>query len=94
MGFLRVSMSPAFGARYPEASASLKAIVGLRKHRFVADDTPADRLPLDLTSRHDVTDAHYVTLAARNDLKLATLDTVLCTKPWAAGIALNPLARV
>jgi predicted nucleic acid-binding protein len=39
----------------------------------------------------DTTDAHLVTLAKRHGLKLATLDDGLIGKPWAAGIAENPL---
>ena len=39
----------------------------------------------------DTTDAHLVTLARRHGLKLATLDEILITKPWAVGIAENPL---
>jgi hypothetical protein len=34
-----------------------------------------------------------VTLAKRHGLKLATLDRVLIAKPWAAGIAENPLLQ-
>ena len=43
------------------------------------------------TSSKDTTDAHLVTLAKRHGLKLATLDDNLVAKPWAAGIAENPL---
>jgi len=39
----------------------------------------------------DTTDAHLVTLAKRHGLKLATLDGTLIGKPWAAGVAENPL---
>jgi predicted nucleic acid-binding protein len=93
MGFLRVSMSAGFGAGYAEARTSLQAIVDLRKHRLVTDKIAAAHLPTALVSRHDITDAHYVALARAHHLKLATLDDALCAKPWAAGIALNPLAR-
>jgi len=44
-----------------------------------------------LAGRHHVTDAHFVTLAARHGLKLATLDEPLCRAPWAAGVAVHPL---
>ena len=94
MGFLRVSMSAGFGAGYAEARAALQAIVGLRKHRFVANRIAAEHLPDTLVSRHDITDAHYVALARTHHLKLATLDDALCIKAWAAGIAVNPLARI
>ena len=40
-----------------------------------------------------MTDAYLVTLARahKHKLKLATLDDTLCGKPWAKGIAENPL---
>ena len=93
MGFLRVSMSAAYGAGYEEARASLQAIVDLRKHRLVTDKITAANLPDALMSRHDVTDAHYVALAKAHHLKLATLDDALCAQAWAQGVAENPLIR-
>ena len=49
-------------------------------------------LPI-LTSSKDTTDAHLVTLAKRLGLKLATLDKTLMIKPWAVGVAENPLIQ-
>ena len=86
MGFLRVSMSPAFGATFADATEALQAIVGMRGHRFLRDGTRGRSLPAVTTSK-DVSDAHLVRLAARHRLKLATLDTALCTQPWADGVA-------
>ena len=91
MGFIRVSLSPAFGARFEDAIAALEAIVRMRAHRFVRDDTRARSLPLVTTSK-DVTDAHLVNLARRYRLKLATFDAALCDKPWARGVAEDPTA--
>jgi uncharacterized protein len=91
MGFLRVSLSPAFGARFEDAIAALEAIVRTRGHRFVRDDTRAASLPMVTTSK-DVTDAQLVYLARRNRLKLATFDVALCDKPWAKGVAEDPTA--
>jgi predicted nucleic acid-binding protein len=91
MGFLRVSMSAAYGATFAEANTALNAILALSSHRFVEDDTAADDLPSSLASRHDVTDAHFVTLASRHGLKLVSLDEVLCEKEWAQAVAMNPL---
>jgi len=62
MGFLRVSMSPAFGASFADATAALEAIVGIHGHRFLRDGTRARSLPA-VTSSKDVTDAHLVRLA-------------------------------
>ena len=89
IGFLRVSLSPAFGARFEDAIAALEGIVRMRGHRFLRDGTRAASLPLVATSK-DVTDAHLVYLARRYRLKLATFDTALCDKPWARGVAEDP----
>jgi len=89
MGFLRVSLSPAFGARFDDAIVALEAIVKMRAHRFVRDDTRAQSLP-HLTTSKDVTDAHLIYLARRYRLKLATFDAALCEKPWARGVAEDP----
>ena len=91
LGFLRVSLSPAFGARFEDAIEALEAIVQTRGHRFVRDDTRAGSLPV-VTSTKDVTDAHLVYLARRHRLKLATFDAALCEKPWAQGVAEDPTA--
>jgi hypothetical protein len=90
MGFLRVSMSPAYGASFADAMTVLAAILQLKAHRLLTDATSADSLPALSTSK-DVTDAHLVRPAASHRIKLATLDGNLCKKPWAAAIAENPL---
>lgn len=90
MGFLRVSLSPGYGASFGDAQTALRALVQLKSHRFVTDSVAADSLPT-LAVGKDVTDAHLVRLAEKHGLKLATLDAILCGKPWAAGIAENPL---
>jgi predicted nucleic acid-binding protein len=90
MGFLRVSLSPAYGASFGDAQTALRAILRLKAHRFLTDAVLADSLP-SLANGRDVTDAHLVRLASSHGLKLATLDTVLCKKSWAASIAENPL---
>ena len=90
MGFLRVSMSVAYGASFADAKTALAAILQIKRHRFLTDATQADALPALSTSK-DVTDAHLVRLAASHGLKLATLDGNLCKQPWSADIAENPL---
>ena len=89
MGFMRVSLSPAYGATFQEASAALADITGMRMHRFLRDDTQTQSLPLVSTSK-DVTYAHLVLLARRNRLKLATFDAALCANEWARGVAEDP----
>jgi toxin-antitoxin system PIN domain toxin len=89
MGFLRVSLSPAFGASFDDAMAALAAITGMRTHRFWRDATHAQSLP-QVSASKDVTDAHFVHLARRYRLKLATFDAALCEKRWARGVAEDP----
>jgi predicted nucleic acid-binding protein len=83
-------MTPAYQAMFDDARKSLMTLRGLKGHRFLVDDVDAAALPT-VTCYKDVTDAHLVTLAKRHGLKLATLDQSLLAKPWAAGIAENPL---
>jgi toxin-antitoxin system PIN domain toxin len=90
MGFLRVSLSPAYGAAFADAQTALEAILQLPTHLFLTDSVAAGALPT-LTSGKAVTDAHLVRLADSHGLKLATLDNGLCRQPWAAGVAENPL---
>ena len=89
-GFMRVSMTTAYQASFENARRSLTTLCALPGHRFVTDDVDAALLP-PFTSYKDATDAHLVTLARRNGLKLATLDASLILRPWAVGIARNPL---
>jgi toxin-antitoxin system PIN domain toxin len=89
-GFVRISMTTAYQASFEDARRSLATLNALPGHRFVTDDVDAASLPT-VTNYKDTTDAHLVTLARRHGLKLATLDDGLIGKPWAAGIAENPL---
>lgn len=89
MGFLRVSMSPGFGAAFEDALVALQALTRLKKHRFVVDQTRASDLAAIAASR-DVTDAHLIRISVTNGLKLATLDKPLCQREWAAGVAFHP----
>lgn len=89
LGFLRVSLSPGYAATWADAHQSLITLQARPSHRFLPDDVMATDAP---ESRYqDTTDAHLVSLAARHHLKLATLDMALISKPWAAGVAINPL---
>jgi len=90
LGFLRVSMSPAYRASFADAQTALTGITTMRQAQFIRDDLPTDKLP-GLGSHADVTDAYLVELARAYSLKLATLDKALCQKSWAAGVAENPL---
>lgn len=89
LGFLRISLSIAYGATWDEVREALERLHARNGHRFLADDV--DGMASPPTGSTDTTDAHLVTLARRHGLKLATLDTVLIGKSWAVGIAENPL---
>jgi uncharacterized protein len=89
LGFLRVSLTAAYQSRWNEVLEALEKLHARPAHRFLADDVDGAASPE--TSSKDTTDAHLVTLAKRHGLKLATLDAALIAKPWAAGVAENPL---
>ena len=92
LGFLRVSLSPAFRASWEDAQTVLQELLELPGAKFITDDLATKSLPV-LSSGQDMTDAYFVALARAHHLKLATLDDALCKKPWAGRIALNPLVR-
>ena len=91
LGFVRVSLSVAYRATWAEAQETLKKLHARPGHEFIGDDV--DGLASPQTGAKDTTDAHLVTLAKRHGLKLATLDETLITKPWAVGVAANPLPQ-
>ncbi len=90
LGFLRVSLSPGYRASFSDAMAALEDITNRKQAQFLADDLPGAKVP-PVTSFSDMTDAYLVALAKKHDLNLATLDAQLCGRPWAKGIAENPL---
>ena len=92
LGFVRISLSAAYGATWDETQETLQKLHARPGHQFLADDV--DGLAAPQTGSRDTTDAHLVTLARRHGLKLATLDADLIGKSWASGIAENPLLAV
>lgn len=92
LGFLRVSISPAFRATFEDARTVLEELTGVKSAQFLPDTLPGTVLP-PLQSANEVSDAYFVALAKVAQLRLATLDDDLCRKPWAAGVAVNPLRR-
>ena len=90
LGFLRVSLSPGYRAGFADALAALEDIATRKGAQFIADDLAGATVP-PVTSHSDVTDAYLVALAKAHGLKLATLDSLLCDKAWARGVAENPL---
>jgi predicted nucleic acid-binding protein len=89
LGFMRVSLSPAYSATWKDAHRSLTSLLSRPEHRFLPDDVSATESPE--SGYKDTTDAHLIRLASRHGLKLATLDNALISKPWAAGFAYHPL---
>jgi len=90
LGFLRISLGPAYQVTWDEVQEVLGKLHARPGHHFLIDDVDATVLPE--TGSKDTTDAHLVTLAKRHGMKLATLDMTLIAEPWAVGIAENPLA--
>jgi predicted nucleic acid-binding protein len=82
-------MSPGYAADWHIVQDSLAALYVRPNYRFLTDDVDGSSSPP--TSYRDTTDAHLVALARKHGLKLATLDMALVSKPWALGIAVNPL---
>jgi len=91
LGFVRISLSGAYRANWDETQETLKKLHGRPAHQFLADDV--DGIASPETGSKDTTDAHLVILAKRHGLKLATLDGTLIAKPWAVGVAENPLLQ-
>ena len=91
LGFLRISLSAAYQATWNESQEALEKLHARPGHRFLSDNVDGAASPE--TSSKDTTDAHLVTLAKQHGLKLATLDATLMAKPWAAGVAENPLPQ-
>ena len=91
LGFVRISLSGAYRANWDQAQEALHKLHGRPVHQFLVDDVDGTAPPE--TGSKDTTDAHLVTLARRHRLRLATLDVALIAKPWAAGVAENPLLQ-
>lgn len=92
LGFVRISLTSAYGAAWEQTQETLQSLHNRPGHRFLADDVDGTGSPK--TGSKDTTDAHLVSLAKRHGLRLATLDGDLIAQPWAAGVAANPLSPV
>ena len=89
LGFLRVSMSPAYRASFEDATAVLKTLTTMGTAGFLSCDLPT--APMAPVSRHkDTTDAYLVSLARQHACRLATLDEGILKAPWADGVAFHP----
>lgn len=77
-GFVRVSSNPkvlASAISVEQARAVLRALRGHAGHRFLNDDVSLADLEIPrLIGHRQVTDAHLLALARRNDTRLLTFD--------------------
>lgn len=89
LGFLRVSMSPAYRASFEDAARILNVLTSMRSARFLSCDLPTARISL-VTRHKDTTDAYLVALAAKHAYRFSTLDEGILKAPWAGGIAFHP----
>ncbi|MEA2181688.1 MAG: uncharacterized protein QOF69_873 [Solirubrobacteraceae bacterium] len=82
-GFVRVSSNPkvlANAISVEQARAVLRALRQHEGHRFLSDDVSlADPEIPRLVGHRQVTDAHLLALARRNDTRLLTFDTAAVT---------------
>ena len=90
LGFLRVSMSPAYCASFTDAMKVVVAIQGLKNGLKIDDDFDVTALP-KVSRYKDTTDAYLVNLAHAHGLRFATLDKGVLSAKWASNIAFNPL---
>ena len=90
LGFLRVSMGPAFRVSFADAARVLADIKGRSGAKVLADDFDTAKLP-PLISHAELTDAYLVELARSKGFRLAALDEDLCESSSAAAVAFLPL---
>lgn len=91
LGFLRVSLSPAYSSTWQDAHRSLTSLLSRPEHCFLPDDISATESPE--SGYKDTTDAHLIRLASRHGLRLATLDMTLLSQRWATEVAYDPLGE-
>ncbi len=90
LGFIRISMSPAFGASHEDALTVLQSISRQPQATQIPCDQTLDYVP-KVTSYKDTTDAYLVHLAQAHGHLFATLDAGIINKAWANNIAFNPM---
>jgi predicted nucleic acid-binding protein len=92
LGFLRVSMSPAYRANFADVSKMLDRITSMPSAAFLPCDIPAKQTPA-VPGYKFVTDAYLVTLAKQHNCRLATLDEGILDAEWGKGIAYRPFQK-
>lgn len=89
LGFLRVSMSPAYRASYQDASRVLQSLTYLQTASFLNCDLPVSRIA-SISNHKDTTDCYLVELARKHSLQLATLDEGVLKASWSETTAFHP----
>ncbi len=89
LGFLRVSMSPAYRATYQDASRVLQSLTSLQTATFLNCDLSVSQIA-PVSNYKDTTDCYLVELACKHSLKLATLDEGILKAPWSKSTAFHP----
>lgn len=89
LGFLRVSMSPAYRASYQDASRVLQSLTSLQTASFLNCDLPVSRIT-PVSNHKDTTDCYLVELARKHSLQLATLDEGVLKASWSETTAFHP----
>lgn len=89
LGFLRVSMSPAYRASYQDASRVLQSLTTLQSASFLNCDLPVFQIA-PVSSYKDTTDCYLVELARKHSLRLATLDEGILGASWSKSTAFHP----
>ncbi len=92
LGFLRVSMSPAYRASFADAMQVLATLTNQSKAHFLDCNARVSSMPI-VTSFQDTTDSYLIELARKNSCRLATLDEGILKSTWANGIAFHPFRK-
>ena len=92
LGFLRVSMSPAYRASHEDALMVLDSLKQRSACSFLDCNLPADQMS-PVASYKDITDSYLVALARHNACRFATLDEGILAAPWATGVAYHPFRK-
>jgi predicted nucleic acid-binding protein len=89
LGFLRVSMSPAYRASFADAMKTLVSLTSQPTASFLGCDLPT-RSMSSVSSYKDTTDSYLTELARKSSCRFATLDESMLKAPWAKGVAFHP----
>ncbi len=92
LGFLRVSMSPAYRASFEDAAKILNTLTTMKAARFLSCDLAATQISL-VTRYKDTTDAYLVSLAGKHAHRFATLDDGILKAPWARDVVCHPFSH-